>query len=126
MKTTLTFLALLTVLSTSAFAAIVTSKGEYFVETKSGKQPIMSVNEMIQKNTISNIKIYGNGRANLISFSEKKGPVMLYSVDEKGFVYSIKPFNGYTVTEVDANGKFKFSEVPNRQYVVDAKGYFFY
>lgn len=126
MKTTLTLLALSMVLSTSAFAKIVSAKGEYFVESKSGKQPLMSVNEMIRKNTISNIKTYGDGNANLISFSEKKGPVMLYSVDEKGFIYSIKPFSGYTVSDVDADGKFKFAEVPNRKYVVDAKGFFFY
>lgn len=124
MKKTLTLLALSTVLTSSAFAAIVSSKGQYFIETKKGPQPIMSVNEMIQKNTISNIKTYGN--ANLISFSEKKGPVQLYSIDHKGFIYSIKPFNGYTVSDVDADGKFKFSEVPNRKYVVDAKGFYFY
>lgn len=124
MKRTLTLLALSAALSTSAFAAIVSSKGQYFIETKSGVQPLMAVNEMIQKNTISNIKTYGS--ANLISFSEKKGPVTLYSIDHKGFIYSIKPFSGYTVSDVDAEGKFKFSEVPNRQYVVDAKGYYFY
>lgn len=86
----------------------------------------MSVNDMIQKNTISNIKTYGDGNANLISFSENKGPVKLYSVDHKGFIYSIKPFSNYTVSDVDADGKFKFTEVPNRRYVVDAKGFFFY
>lgn len=124
MKTTLTLLALTAALSTSAFAGVVTSKGRYFIETKKGTQPIMNVNEMIEKNTISNIRTYGN--ANIISFSEKKGEAKLYSVDHKGFIYSIKPFDNYTVSGVDADGKFKFSEVPNRKYVVDAKGFFFY
>ena len=124
MKKTLTLLALSTVLTSSAFAAVVSSKGQYFIETNNGVQPIMTVNDMIEKNTISNIKTYGN--ANLISFSAKKGPVTLYSIDHKGFIYSIKPFSSYTVNEVDSDGKIKFSEVPNRKYVVDAKGFYFY
>ena len=119
-------LPLLVLMTSSAFANIVSSKGEYFVETKNGKNPIMNVNEMVKNETISKIQTYGEGKVHMISFSKENGPVMLYSVDEKGFIYSIKPYSAYTVSSVDKDGKVSFKEVPKRKFSVDAKGFFLY
>lgn len=126
MKMLLTLLALALMLSTSAFAKIVTNDGQFFIKTKKGTHPIMSVNELIEKKEISQIKMYGKGNVHVLSFATKKGPEKLYSVDQKGFIYSIKPFSDYSISKVDANGKFQFKQVPKRNYVVDAKGFFFY
>lgn len=126
MKKTLTLLTLSAILSTSAFAKIVTENGQYFIESKQGKAALLSVNDLVKKKAALKVKTFGEGKANLISFSNDGGPETLHSVDEKGFIYAIKPFSSYTVTNVDADGKFQFKEVPKRKYVVDAKGFFFY
>jgi len=126
MKKTLTLITLGVILSTSAFAKIVAVDGQYFIESKQGKSALVSVNELIKNKSVTNVKLYGEGKANLISFSKSDMPETLYSVDEKGFIYSIKPFATYTVSSVDADGKFQFKEVPKRKYTVDAKGFFIY
>lgn len=122
----LTFLSLSLLISTSALAKIVSDNGQYFVETKDGKKPLMNVNDMIKKKTISKVKIYGDGKVNLISFAKDDGPMQLHSVDEKGFIYNIEPFSKYEVTEVFSDGKFTFKEAPNRKYTVNSKGLFLY
>lgn len=126
MKTSITFLALMVFFSTSAFAKIIIAKNQLFIQTKTGEVPLMSVNDQIKAKKISNIKIYGNGSAHLISFATNKDVVKLYSVDEKGFIYAIEPFASYTVATTEADGKFQFNEVPGRKYIVDSKGFFFH
>ena len=126
MKKTLTLLSLSMLLTTSVFAKIVTEEGQYYVESKAGKTAMMNVNDMLKKNEISKVKIYGEGKVNLISFSKESGPEKLYSVDEKGFIYSIEPFTSYTVTNVMPDGKFQFKETPKRKYTVSPKGFFVY
>ncbi len=125
MKTSLSLIALSLVLSTSAFAKIVKEKNRLFIETSTSKSPIHMVNSMIEKKAISKLKMYDSGKVHLLSFSKHNGPTRLYSVDEKGYIYSIEPFSNYEVSNVE-NGKFQFKEVPNRKYVVDAKGFFLY
>lgn len=125
MKKSLFLITLSLVLSTSAFARIVKEKNRLFIETNTSKSPITMVNEMIKNNTISKLKMYDSGKVHLLSFSKHDGPTKLYSVDERGYIYSIEPFSNYEVSNVD-NGKFQFKEVPNRKYVVDAKGFFLY
>ena len=126
MKNFTPFLSLLILFSFSAFAKITTSKDNYFIQTPEGDIPLMSVNAMVKEKTISKISLYGNGSANLISYATKNGPVKLYSIDAKGFTYSIEPFASYTVTNTDPDGKFQFKEVPKRKFFVDSKGFFLY
>ena len=126
MKTSLSLITLSLVLSTSAFARIVKEKNRLFVETRQSKTPIHMVNTMLKDKSISKLKTYEDGKIHVISFSKHDGPVKLYSVDEKGYIYSIEPFSNYSISKVDNNGRFQFNEVPNRKYVVDAKGYFLY
>lgn len=126
MKTSLSFLALSFILSSSVFARIVEDNKQLYVETSSGKAPITMLNNMIKSKTVTKLKTYDNGKVHLISFSKHNGPTKLYSVDEKGYIYSIEPFTNYSVSNIEDNGKFQFREIPNRKFVVDAKGYFLY
>ena len=126
MKTFVILLVLSILLSATANAKVIISKDIYYIENKNGNIPLLSVNAMIKEKSISKIVLYGNGSANLISFATKNGPVKLYSIDEKGFTYSIEPFASYNVTSTDQDGKFEFKEVPKRKYYIDAKGFFFY
>lgn len=125
MKTSLSLVTLSLVLSTSAFARIVKEKNRLFIETNTSKSPITMVNDLVKNKTISKLKMYDNGKVHLLSFAKHNGPTKLYSVDEKGYIYSIEPFSNYEVSSVN-DGKFQFKEVPNRRYIVDAKGYFLY
>ena len=124
MKTFLVLTILSLFFSTFAQAKIIISKNLYYIENKSGNVPLLSVNTMVNEKTISKTVIYGS--AHLISFAVKNGPVKLYSIDEKGFTYSLEPFASYTVSSTDENGKFQFKEVPGRKYFIDAKGFFLY
>lgn len=126
MKTSLSLLALSLIFSTSAFAKIVKEKNRLFVESKNSKTPIHMVNTLLKEKKISKLKTYNNGKVHVISFAKHDGPEKLYSVDEKGYIYSIEPFSNYSISNVDENGKFQFKEVPNRKYIVDAKGFFLY
>lgn len=104
---------------------IVTHNGEFFIVTQQQRVPIFLINQLVEKGQISRVKLYGAGNAHLISFSkdtDKKEK--LYSVDEKGFIYSISPFSDYSVTEVDDYGKFKFREIQNKKFFISNKGFF--
>lgn len=124
MKNFITFIASSLLLSQIAFAKITTAKDNYFIQTSQGDIPIILVNTMIKEKKISAIMLYGD--ANLISYATKDGVVKLYSVDAKGFTYSIEPFASYNVTSTELDGKFQFKEKPDRKYFVDAKGFFLY
>ena len=126
MKTSVVLLTLSFLLPTSIYAKIISSNDLYYIQTRKGNVPVMSVNKMISEKNISNIKIYGNGMPHLISFAKKNGPVKLYSVDEIGYIYSIEPFTSYTVSTTEDDGQFQFNEVPGRKYNVDSKGFFFH
>lgn len=104
---------------------IVTHNGEFFIVSNHQRVPIFLVNQLVEKGEISRVKLYGAGNAHLISFSKDSDKKeKLYSVDEKGFIYSINPFVDYSVTEVDDQGKFKFREVQNKKFFISDKGFF--
>lgn len=113
-------------MASSSFASIVSEKGRLFVQTQTSKQPIMKVNELTAKNQIDKVKLYDNGSVNIISFSTPKEGQRLYSVDQKGYIYSIEPFSKYEVSKVHPGGKIEFKQVPNRKYTVNEKGFFLY
>lgn len=124
MKKIILLLSLPFLLTNPSFAKIIIDKDYYFIQTKQGDIPIMKVNTLLENKNINSIKIYGN--ANLISFATKGDPIKLYSIDEKGFTYSIEPFASATITAVENDGKVQFKEFPNRKYFIDPKGFFLY
>lgn len=106
---------------------IVTHNGEFFVVTNQQRVPIFMVNHLVEKGEINRIKLFGGGNAHLISFAKNEDKKeKLYSVDEKGYIYSISPFTDFSVTDVDDQGKFKFQEVRDRIYFINQKGFFLY
>jgi hypothetical protein len=126
MKNLITLLSLSVFFSTSVFAKIVVDKNLLYIQTSTETVPLSTVNDMIKQNAISNLKMYGNGSAHIISYAVKKDVVKLYSVDEKGFTYAIEPFSSYNVSNTDEEGKFQFNEIPGRKFIVDPKGFFIY
>jgi len=104
---------------------IVNQNGEFFVVNNQERIPIFIVNQLIEKGELSRIKLYGAGSAHLISFKKNNDKEeKLYSVDEKGFIYSISPFTDYSVTDVDELGNFKFRETQNKKFFINPKGFF--
>lgn len=117
--------ALLALTSLNLFAGITNEKGKFYIHSKKGKAPILKVNELLASKKIKNPTIYGNGKVNAISFKSSQG-TMLYSVDEKGFIYSIEPFSKYDISKVHSDGKFEFKQIPNRKYSINENGFFLY
>ena len=107
-----------------AFAKIVVQKNKVFIEGDGNRTPLSLVNEMIKKKEISKLKLYGAGKANVISFAKKGEKEKLYSVDKKGFVYAIDPFSKYEVKKVDDKGLVQFKEVPGKSYKITSQGFF--
>lgn len=126
MKVSLASLAALLMLSLSAFGKIVVQDDKLYVESKGNRVPLGLVNSMIQEKSISDIKLYANGKIHMISFSKNGEREKIYSVDEKGFVYSIEPFSSYSVSRVDQDNLIHFKEVKNRRYKINSKGFFLY
>jgi hypothetical protein len=126
MKTAFTLISFLLLISTSSFARIVHSKDKMFIEQDGNRVPMETVNNLIRENKISKIKLYGDGKAHVISFAKKGESEKLYSVDEKGFIYSLDPFTKYKVKDVHDDGRLSFEEVPGRKYKVSSKGFFLY
>lgn len=124
MKTMLSTLLLSLSLISIVEAKIIRENDEFSIETKKGVAPIFMVNKLIKENAISKIKIYGNGSIHLLSFAKDGESEMLYSVDEKGYIYAIKPFSSYTVSNIESDGKFEFKEKPGMKYKVTASGFF--
>lgn len=117
---------LLFIFSSAAFAKIVVHEDKLFIR-KSGKQePIMLVNQLVDQKTITHLKLYGGGDIHLISFAKEGEKEKLYSVDTKGFVYSIEPFSSYEVEKVHAEGLITFKQQPSRKYRISSKGFFLY
>lgn len=124
MKTALTFLALLFVLKSTAFAKIVMIDDKVFLR-KEGKQvPVFLVNSFIEKGKVKKVNLYDDGRLHVISFAVKGEKEKLYSIDDQGFAYSIEPFARYQVDKVTDNGNFEFRELPGKHFRVTDKGFF--
>jgi hypothetical protein len=118
------FLSLL--LTSSAFARIVSSKEGLFIQSGGKLVPLSLLNEMILNNSISQVKLYGEGRVHLISFAKPNESERLYSVDNKGFVYAIEPFSTYQVKAIDEKGFIRFAQAPNKKFFINNHGYFIY
>lgn len=124
MKTALTFLALLFVLKSTAFAKIVMIDDKVFLR-KDGKQvPVFLVNDFIDRGKVKKVNLYDDGKLHIISFAVKGERERLYSVDEQGYMYSIEPFSRYQVDKVSDNGRFEFRELPGKHFRVTEKGFF--
>lgn len=114
------------VFSSAAFAKIVVHEDKLFIR-KSGKQvPIMLVNQLVDQKAITHLKLYGGGDIHLVSFAKEGEKEKLYSVDEKGFIYSIEPFTSYEIEKVHAEGFVTFKQQPLRKYRISSKGFFLY
>jgi len=122
------FLLVLSFLATNvSWAKVVINKDQLFLETTAGRTPISSLNTMIEKRQIKNLKLHGDGVAHIVSFAKKKGEEPKnYSIDHRGFIYDIEPFSRYTITKVHPNGEFEFKEAPGKRYKVTSEGYFIY
>jgi hypothetical protein len=112
--------------STSLFAKIVKKEDGLYIESKESQSPIESINHLVRLGSVKKLTIYGNGNINLVSFAKGNGPLKLYSVDLKGFIYAIEPFSSYRISEVHPDGSFRFQEFPNRKYKINDQGYFLY
>ena len=126
MKTALTLFIFLLLTSTNSFARIVHTKDKLFMEQNGDRIPIDSVNNLIREKKISKIRLYGEGKVHLISFAKKDDKEKLYSVDEKGFIYSLDPFTNYHVKAIHEDGRVSFKEVPDKKYRISSKGFFLY
>jgi hypothetical protein len=126
MKTAFTLFTFLILISSSSFARIVHTQDKIFFEQWGNRVPLETINRLITEKKISKIKLYGEGKAHVISFAKKGEKEKLYSVDEKGFIYSLEPFTNYKIKDVHEDGKFSFHEVPGRNYKVSPKGFFLY
>jgi hypothetical protein len=124
MKTLLTFFALLIVLKSSAFAKIVMIDDKVFLRNDGQQVPVFAVNDLIEKNKVKKVHLYGEGRVHLISFAIKNNPEKLYSIDEKGFIYAIEPYSKFKVGRIVEDNRFVFQEMPGKQFRVTEKGYF--
>lgn len=124
MKAVLTFFALLMVLKSAAFAKIVMIDDKVFLR-KDGKQvPVFLVNELIEKEKVTKVNLYGEGKIHLISFAIKDEKEILYSVDDQGFIYAIEPYAKYRVDRITDAGEFQFKEVPGKHFRVTEKGFY--
>jgi hypothetical protein len=119
-----TLVLMLAFMTSTAFGRILKVQDKLFLRAQGKQVPIFAVNEMIQKKAVSKVKIFNEGRAPIIAFARKNEKEKLYSVDEKGFIYSIEPFTNYEVSDVGDDGSIKFREFPDRKYKVNSQGFF--
>lgn len=124
MKTLLTFFALLLVLKSTAFAKIVMIDDKVYLRKDGRQVPVFVVNDLIEKNKVKKVNLYGEGRVHLISFAKKGEKEKLYSVDEQGYIYAIAPFAEYKVQKIIDGNHFVFQETPGKKFRVTEKGYF--
>ncbi len=124
MKTVLTFFALLMVLKSAAFAKIVMIDDKVFLRKDGRQVPVFVVNELIEKDKVKKVNLFGEGKVHLISFAKKNEKEKLYSVDEQGYIYSIEPFADYKVDKIVDGSRFVFQQAPGKKYRVTDKGYF--
>ncbi|MES2527851.1 MAG: hypothetical protein V4598_12230 [Bdellovibrionota bacterium] len=124
MKSVLTFFALLIVMKSTAFAKIVMIDDKVYLRKDGQQVPVFVVNELIEKEKVKKVHLFGEGKIHLISFAEGKDEEKLYSVDDKGYIYAIAPYSKYRVKDVIDNERFVFQEVPGKRFRVTGKGFF--
>jgi hypothetical protein len=112
-------------LSTVGWAKIVSTDGKLFLRAQGKQIPLELVNGLVKKGEVSEVTLYKGGDIRLLSFARKgEAKPKVYSVDEKGFVYSIEPYTNYTVKKVTGE-HVQFKE-DSKKYKVDPKGFFIY
>jgi hypothetical protein len=124
MKSTLTFIALLIALKSPLSAKIVMIDDEVYLRKDGQQIPVFVVNQLIAKEKVKKVHLFGEGRIHLISFAENGEEEKLYSVDDKGYIYSIEPYSRYRVSKIVDNEHFIFQEEPKKNFRVTSKGFF--
>ena len=124
MKSVLTFFALLIVLKSTAFAKVVMIDDKVYLRKDGQQVPVFVVNDLIEKEKVKKVNLFGDGKIHLISFAVGKEEEKLFSIDDKGFIYAIEPFAKYRVKDVFDNERFVFKEVPGKRFRVNGKGFF--
>jgi hypothetical protein len=107
-------------------AKIVIEDNKFFILNKKSKNPILMINDLIEKKMVSKVKIFLGGETHLLSFSEGKQKEKLYSVASDGYIYSLEPFTNFDVKKVTADGGILFRQLPDKIYRVNENGIFFY
>jgi hypothetical protein len=125
MKTSLLFIIVSMFFAGSTYAKVILKDGLFYVESKGNRSPIALLNNLASAKSISEVKLFGKGNINIVSFAKEGEKEKLYSVAEDGYIYSIKPFSDYKVSEVTPQGV-RFKERPNRTYKINSKGFFLY
>jgi hypothetical protein len=121
MKIYLILAALL--ISAPTFAKIVRQGDQLFVESKGKLSPLGMLNVLIQNKEVSKVKLYDDGQLHLVSFAKGPEKEKLYSVDERGYTYAIKPYADYQVEKV-LSDKVEFKERPGRTFKITSSGLF--
>lgn len=117
-------LSLALLLSSLASAKIYHKDQRFFIETKGKSVALDTLNSMIEKKQISTVKLYRGGMVHMLSFAKTGEKEKHYSVDEKGYIYSIEPFSSYSVEDVDAMGEIRFKEKPMKKYFITNSGFY--
>ena len=112
--------------STHAFAKIVISEDKLYLRKGGDSIPLVFVNDLIEKKLVSEVKLFGKGDIHLISFAKNGEKEKIYSVDEKGYVYSIEPFASYSIKDINKKGLVEFKQAPGKRYRINSKGIFVY
>jgi hypothetical protein len=108
----------------NALGKIIKKEDGVFIQSSGKEKEVFLVNQLLKKGLLSNLTTYKDGQIHLLSFKTINKPLRLYSVDSKGFIYDIKPFSEYEVSEVTPAQYFKFKELPKKSFRVDAHGFF--
>jgi hypothetical protein len=107
-----------------AYGKIIKKDNEFYVKSGALEKAIFKVNELIKKSEIRGITIFDNGNIHLMSFINGSGERKLYSIDQQGFMYDIRPYSSYEIVEILPGERFKFKQRPEKIFRVDQKGFF--
>jgi hypothetical protein len=121
----LTLMFLSICFSANAWSKIISHEGKMYLRDSGKQVPLELVNELVKKGEVSEVTLFEGGEVRMLSFARKGQPARIYSVDQKGFVYSIEPFTNYRV-KTTKKGLVQFHEEPKRFYKIDPNGIFTY
>ncbi len=107
-----------------AYGKIIKKDNEFYVKSGALEKAIFKVNELIKKSELRGITIFDNGNIHIMSFINTSGERKLYSIDQQGFMYDIKPYSSYEIVEILPGERFKFKQRPEKIFRVDQKGFF--
>ncbi len=107
-----------------AYGKIIKKDNEFYVKSGVLEKAIFKVNELIKKSELKGVTIFDNGNIHLMSFTHANGERKLYSIDQQGFMYDIKPYSAFEIVEILPGERFKFKQRPDKIFRVDQKGFF--